>query len=61
VSDERVLADITVRTVEYASGLVRERFACGDVTYEVGGSTPPGFPTLDAFLTELIPLLGCSS
>lgn len=61
VIQERVLAGITVRTVEYASGPVRERFGCDGVTYELGGSTPPGFPTFDAFLTELMPLLGCSS
>lgn len=61
VIDERVLAGITVRTVEHPSGLVRERVVCDDVVYDVWGSTPPGFPTFDAFLTELIPLLGCSS
>ena len=61
VVDERVLAGITVRTVEYASGPIHERFACGDVTFEAWGATPPGFPSFDAFLTELMPLLGCSS
>lgn len=60
VIDERTVAGIAVQQVEYASGLVRDRFACEDVTYEVEGATPPGFTTFDAFLAELMPLLGCA-
>lgn len=60
VTGERIVAGITVRQVEYASGPVRDRFACDDATYEVEGATPPGFRTFDEFLNELIPLLGCS-
>ncbi|MGH2380716.1 MAG: hypothetical protein ACRDG7_05790, partial [Candidatus Limnocylindria bacterium] len=60
VTGGRVVAGTTVQRVEYASGPVRDRFACDDVTYEVEGVTPPGFASFDAFLAELMPLLGCS-
>lgn len=59
VRDERLIAGSTVQRVEYASGPVRDRFECADVTYEVDGATPPTFSTFDALLTELLPILGC--
>jgi hypothetical protein len=58
---ERIVAGITVQQVEYASGPVRDRFACEDVTYEVEGATPPGFTTIDELLAEFISVLGCAS
>ena len=59
VVGERLVAGRTVQRVEYASGPVRDRFACEDVTYEIDGATPPGFASVDAFLAEFFPLLGC--
>ena len=59
VLSERVVAGLTVQRVEYASGPVRDRFGCGDVTYEVEGAPPPAFSSMDALLAELIPVLGC--
>lgn len=61
VIGERVIAGITVQQVEYASGPVRDRFACEEVTYEVEGATPPGFPSYDAFLSEFITILECAT
>lgn len=59
VLSERGIAGLTVQRVEYASGPVRDRFGCGDATYEVDGTTPPTFSSMDALLAELIPVLGC--
>lgn len=56
---ERVVEGRTVRRVEYASGPVRDRFECGDVTYETEGAIPPGFEDFDAFLAEFIAALRC--
>ncbi|MDQ3691653.1 MAG: hypothetical protein M3406_16810 [Chloroflexota bacterium] len=61
VLDEHLIAGRTVQRVEYASGPVRDRFECEDVTYEVEGATPPGFASLDAFLLEFIAILGCAA
>lgn len=61
VIDERTIAGHTVQRVEYASGLIRDRFQCGEITYGVEGATPPGFTTLDDFLAEFIGLVGCGS
>jgi hypothetical protein len=61
VLDERLVAGRTVQLVEYASGPVRDRFECDDVTYEVEGATPPGFASFDAFLFEFIAILGCGA
>lgn len=61
VRDERLVAGRTVQRVEYASGPVRDRFGCDDVTYEVEGATPPGFSSIDAFLFEFIAILGCGA
>jgi len=59
VLSERVVEGRTVRRVEYTSGPVRDRFECGDVTYETEGATPPGFEDFDAFLAEFIAALRC--
>ena len=61
VMDERLVAGRTVLRVEYASGPVRDRFGCDDVTFEVEGATPPGFASFDAFLFEFIAILGCGA
>ncbi len=61
VIDERIVAGHAIQQVEYASGPVRDRFDCEDVTYEVEGATPPGFTTIDELLAELISVLGCAS
>jgi hypothetical protein len=61
VLSERVIAGRIVQRVEYASGPVRERFECEDVTYEAEGATPSGFASFDAFLAELIATLGCTT
>lgn len=61
VLEERLVAGRAVQRIEYASGPVRDRFECEDVTYEVEGDTPPGFATIDAFLAEFIPLVGCGT
>lgn len=61
VLDERVVAGRTIQRVEYASGPTRDRFECGNVTYEVEGDTPPGFASTDAFLAEFIALVGCGA
>lgn len=61
VLDARVIAGLTVQRVEYASGPVRDRFECADVTYEVEETTPPTFSTRDTLLAELIPVLGCAA
>ena len=42
VIDERFLAGVTVRTVEYTSLPTRDRFACNDFTFEVWGPAPSG-------------------
>lgn len=60
VTAERNVAGVTVQRIEYTSGPVRDRFACEDITYEVEGATLPGFTTVDEFLAELMPLLGCA-
>ena len=61
VLSERVIAGRLVQHVEYASGLIRERFECDDVTYYADGATPSGFADFEAFLAELIGALGCST
>lgn len=61
VRDERLIAGRAVQRVEYASGPIRDRFECAEVTYEVEGATPPGFSTIDVLLAELISVLGCAT
>jgi hypothetical protein len=59
VLSERVVESRTIRRVEYASGILRDRFECGDATYEIDQATPPGYEDFDAFLAEFIAALRC--
>lgn len=59
VLSERQIAGLTVQHVEFRGGPIRDRFACGDVTYFADGAVPPGFEEFDAFLLRLIESLDC--
>lgn len=61
VRNERLIADVPVRTLEYSSGVVREAFDCDGLTHEVAGSVPDGFVDFDAFLAAFIAALGCGT
>jgi hypothetical protein len=61
VLGERVIEGRIVQHVEYTTGPIRERFECGDVTYEAEGATPPGFASFEAFVAGLITALGCAT
>lgn len=59
VLSERQIAGLTVQRVDYGSGLIRDRFACGDVGYAVDGAVPPGFADFEEFLASFIDELDC--
>jgi hypothetical protein len=46
-------------TLSVSSG-ERLRFQCGDVRYYVGGTAPPPFEDLDAFVDAFISVIDCT-
>lgn len=59
VLSERLIGSVTVQRVEHTSGLIRDRFQCGDTMYETDGAVPPGFADFEQFLARLTHGLGC--
>jgi hypothetical protein len=59
VVDERRVAGIAIQQVRGASGFLSSRFECSGDEYWIAGSTPPGFPNIDAFIERFISALAC--
>jgi len=58
---QREIEGLVVARVAYASGVVRDRFVCDNLLFEVAGDVPPGFADIEAFLARFIATLNCQT